>query len=356
MRRRSRWLTYGLAVLLVALCFAWAYGAPRVEFELTVLWFIVPVLVGAWFGGRGPGILAIALSLVAARLLMPLEASASGLRGDYLDLLSFALEAVLIVALVGALHDAREEADASSRSKEVFMAIVSHELRTPLTVLVGWVTQLRRAPGDAVLAVRAHAALERTARTLKRLIDDLTDVSRARSGKLALQRERLALTPLVASVVDDARATAAAKRIELRANIDSSAVVDGDPVRLAQAFSNLLTNAVKFTPEGGCIDVDAVDAGDLVFVRVTDTGPGIPDTALPFIFDPFRQVDAGRDRAAGGLGLGLAIAKHVVELHGGRITAEKRDGGSGTRFTVELARLPSAIANEQLRGSFVTQN
>ena len=356
MRRRSRWVTYGLAVLLVALCFAWAYAAPRVEFELTVLWFIVPVLVGAWFGGRGPGILAIALSLAAGRVLMPLEESASGLRGDYLDLLSFALEGLLIVVLVGALRDAHEEADASSRSKEVFMAMVSHELRTPLTVLVGWVTQLRRAPGDTVLADRAHAALERTARTLRRLIDDLTDVSRARSGKLTLKREHLALAPLIASVVDDARTAAAAKGIELRATINSSAVVDGDPVRLAQAFSNLLTNALKFTPEGGRIDVDAVDAGDRVFVRVTDTGPGIPDTALPFIFDPFRQVDAGRDRAAGGLGLGLAIAKHVVELHGGRITAEKGEHGGGTRFTVELARLPLAIANEPLHGSYVAQN
>jgi len=356
MRRRSGWLTYGLAVLLVALCFAWAYSAPRVEFELTVLWFIVPVLVSAWFGGRGPGILAITLSLAAARLLMPLEDSASGLRGDFLDLLSFALEAVLIVALVGALHDAREEADASSRSKEMFMAIVSHELRTPLTVLAGWVSQLRHAPGDTALADRAHAALERTVRTLKRLIDDLTDVSRARSGKLALQRERLPLTALVASVVDDARALAAKKRVELRANITTSTVVDGDPVRLAQAFSNLLTNAVKFTPEGGCIDVDAIDSGDRVYVRVTDTGPGIPDTALPFIFDPFRQVDAGRDRAAGGLGLGLAIAKHVVELHGGRITAERGEHGRGTRFIVDLARAPSTISSEPLRESLVTQN
>ena len=260
--RRSPWLTYGVAALLVVLCFAWAYSAPRVEFELTVLWFVVPVLVSAWFGGRGPGLLAISLSLVAGRVLMPFEASASGARGDYLDLLSFALEAILIVVLVGALHQAWEEADASSRAKELFMAVVSHELRTPLSVMIGWVAQLRRAPDDAVLAARGLAALDRTARTLKRLIDDLTDVSRARSGKLALKREPSALMPLLASAVEDVRAAAAAKRVELRANIRTDAVVDADPVRLAQVFSNLLTNAVKFTPEGGRIDVDAVDVAD----------------------------------------------------------------------------------------------
>jgi signal transduction histidine kinase len=359
LRRRSPRLTYGFAVLLVVLCFVWAYSAPRVEFELTILWFVVPVLVSAWFGGRGPGLLAIALSLAAGRILMPLEESASGLRGDYLDLLSFALEAVLVVALVGALREAREEADASSRSKELFMAVVSHELRTPLMVMVGWVSQLRRVPGDSALANRAHAALERTARTLTRLIEDLTDVSRARSGKLALERERLALMPLVASAVEDVRTAAAAKRVVLAANIGADAsevVVDGDPVRLAQLFSNLLTNAVKFTPEGGRIEVDARDAGDCVVVRVTDTGPGIPETALPFIFDPFRQVNDGRDRAAGGLGLGLAIAKHVVELHGGRISVETARADRGTTFVVELPRAASAIANEQLRESLVVQH
>jgi signal transduction histidine kinase len=132
---RSRLITYGFAALAVTACAAWAYAAPRVEFELTVLWFVVPVLVSAWFGGRGPGLLAIALSLVAGRMLMRFEASATGVRGDYLDLLSFALEAILIVALVGALHDARDRAHASSRSKELFIAVVSHELKTPLSVI-----------------------------------------------------------------------------------------------------------------------------------------------------------------------------------------------------------------------------
>jgi signal transduction histidine kinase len=149
--------------------------------------------------------------------------------------------------------------------------------------------------------------------------------------------------PLLASAIDDVRTTAAAKGVTISADILTGAIVDADPVRLAQVFSNLLTNAVKFTPEGGRIAVDAEDRTDVVCVRVTDTGPGIPDAARPFIFDPFRQVDADRDRKAGGMGLGLAIARHVVELHGGRISVGRGDHGSGSRFVVELPRAASDL-------------
>jgi signal transduction histidine kinase len=335
--RRSPFLSYGAAVVSVAaLAAAWAYAAPRVEFELTLLLFVAPVFVSAWFGGRGPGLFAVILALAAARLLMPFETSASGLRGDYFDLMLFAVEGALIVSLTGALQQARDDAEASSRSKEMFIAMVSHELRTPLNVMTGWVWQLQRRPPDALLLRRGLDGLERTAHVLTRLIEDLADVSRAMSGKLMLKREATPLTPILSSAVDDVRDRAAAKAIDLRADIATAAVVDADAVRLTQVFSNLLTNAVKFTPDGGRIHLSAADTDGHVRVTVSDTGPGIPPDALPFIFEPFRQVDAVRDARAGGLGLGLAIAKQVVELHGGRIVAERGDHGVGSRFVVEL--------------------
>jgi signal transduction histidine kinase len=332
---------------VAALAAAWGYAAPHVEFELTLLLFVAPVVVSAWFGGRGPGLLAIILALAAARLLMPFETSTSGLRGDYLDLMLFATEGALIVSLTGALQQARDDAEASSRSKEMFIAMVSHELRTPLNVLSGWVWQLQRRPPDALLLQRGLDGLERTAHILTRLIEDLADVSRVMTGKLMLKREATPLTPILSSAVDDVRDRAAAKAIDLRADIATAAVVDGDAVRLMQVFSNLLTNAVKFTPDGGRVDVNASDADGHVRVTVSDTGPGIPLDALPFIFEPFRQVDAIRDARAGGLGLGLAIAKQVVELHGGRIVAERGDHGIGSRFVVEL--IPLRIAECGMR-------
>ena len=330
--------SYGVAVISVVACAAaWAFAAPHVEFELTLLLFVAPVLVSAWFGGRGPGLLAIILALGAARLLMPFETSASGVRGDYLDLILFAVEGALIVSLTGALKQARDAAEASSRSKELFIAMVSHELRTPLNVMSGWVEQLRQQPHDPLLLRRGLNGLARSTHIVTRLIDDLADVSRAVSGKLALTRAPTRLTPILASAVEDVRSSAARKRIDLRADIATDAVVDADAVRLTQVFSNLLTNAVKFTPSGGRIDVNASESGGRVRVVVNDTGRGIPAAALPFVFEPFQQVDRVRDARAGGLGLGLAIAKQVVELHGGRIEAQRGDHGVGTRFVVELA-------------------
>jgi len=157
------------------------------------------------------------------------------------------------------------------------------------------------------------------------------------SGKLALTREPTRLKPILASAVEDVRSSAARKRIDLHADIATEAVLDADAVRLTQVFSNLLTNAVKFTPPGGRIDVNVVETDGRVRVVVNDTGPGIPAAALPFVFEPFHQVDRVRDARAGGLGLGLAIAKQVVELHGGRIDAQRGDHGIGCRFVVELA-------------------
>lgn len=345
-RHDSRVARYGVALLLTGGCAAlWALLAPQVEFEATLLLFVLPVFVSTWYGGAGPGALSAVLSLVSAFLLMPIETSASGVRGDRLDLLLFATEAALIVVLTGALQRARDAAERASRAKDRLVAIVSHELRAPLNVISGSVSQLQLRQQDAERVERGLRRIERAARIQARIIEDLLDVSRAASGKLALERQKIFLAPVLQSAVEDVRAFADAKDVQLGTDIEIAAVVDADSVRLGQVFSNLLGNAVKFTPEGGRVDVNAEVRGEYVRVSVSDTGPGIPASALPFVFEPFRQVDASRDARAGGLGLGLAVAKQVVELHGGRISVKSRGRNRGTRFVVDLHVAPPPPVN-----------
>jgi signal transduction histidine kinase len=335
--RRSPILRYGVAALLILGCAVpWALVAPHVEFEVTLLLFVVPVLLATGFGGRGPGVLATALALASALYLMPFERSTGGARGDYLDLLLFATEAAVIVVLTTALQRARDAADAANQSKETFIAIVSHELRGPLNVVSGSVPLLRRMVGNPHALHRGLDRIERATRIQTRLIDDLLDVSRALAGKLTLDCEPTPLTAILSSAVEDVRARADEKHIEISAEVDTTAIVDADPVRLAQIFTNLLTNAVKFTPDGGRIEVGTAVTGEHVRVTVRDTGPGIAPRVLPFVFDPFRQADGPRDAKAGGLGLGLAVARHLVLLHGGHIGVESSDRTQGTRFIVDL--------------------
>ena len=328
---------YAVATLVALLCTgAWRLAAPHFEFEAVLLFFVLPVLIGSWFGGVGPGAIATLLMLASAVWLMPSETTASAQRGDYLDLLLFASEAGLIVILTGALRRARDEAERANRAKDVFLAAVSHELRTPLNVIIGWADQLQRRSDDPAAVKRGLDAIERAARMQARLVDDLLDVSRAITGKLTIRRETVVLASVLESAIDDARTNARAKAIDVSADIRLDAVVEGDPDRLQQVFSNLLVNAIKFTPQGGRISVCAVRANGDAEVDVVDTGVGIPADRLPNIFEPFQQVSAGRDRQLGGMGLGLAIAKRVVELHGGRISAQSAGPGRGSRFTVVL--------------------
>ena len=348
-RHDSRVTRYAVALLLTGGCAAaWALLAPQVEFEATLLLFVLPVFVSTWYGGAGPGALSAAMSLVSAVLLMPAETSASALRGDRLDLLLFGTEAALIVGLTGALQRARDAAERASRAKDRLVAIVSHELKNPLNVISGSVSQLRPYQQDTDRLERGLRRIERAARIQARIIEDLLDVSRAASGKLAIERQKIPLTPVLQSAVEDVRSIADAKHVQLGANINTPAVVDADPVRLGQVFSNLLDNAVKFTPEGGRIDVNADVKGEYVRISVNDSGPGIPSSALPFVFEPFQQVDALRDARAGGLGLGLAVAKQVVELHGGRISVKSRGKNKGTTFRVDLHIAPSPALKDAL--------
>ena len=238
---------------------------------------------------------------------------------------------------------ARAEAQAATRARDELFAIVSHELRTPLQAMLGW-TQMLGAPGiDTRTQEKGLATIQRSVAAQARLIEDLLDVSRIAAGKLRLSLQPLDLAEVVERAVESARAVAGAKSIQVDATLEPRACqVVGDPGRLPQVVSNLLANAVKFTPEGGRVGVRLQHAGARASLVVEDTGRGIPAELLPRIFDRF--VQAGASGAQGGLGLGLAIVRDLVEMHGGTVKAESPGEGSGATFTVTLPLADDAPA------------
>jgi signal transduction histidine kinase/ActR/RegA family two-component response regulator len=232
---------------------------------------------------------------------------------------------------------ARADAEAANRAKDHFLATLSHELRTPLTAMLGWTRLLRTGRLDEVAAARALASVERNTELLTQLIDDMLDVSRIASGKLVLDPRPLDLLVVIDAALDAVRPAADAKAVTVETALDPSAgPVWGDPGRLQQVMWNLLSNAVKFTPARGRVDVRLERVQDGARITVRDTGRGIRADFLPHIFDPFQQADTGSTRRYGGLGLGLAIARQLVEMHGGSIRAESEGDGRGATFTVTL--------------------
>jgi signal transduction histidine kinase/ActR/RegA family two-component response regulator len=237
---------------------------------------------------------------------------------------------------------AQELAEEANRSKDQFLALLSHELRTPLGAMLGWLYLLRGGKLNAAMAARGLEVLERNTRAQAQLIDDLLDVSRIGAGKLRLEAQPTELAPVVEAAVDALRPAARAKDITLRVARDVSAgPVLGDATRLQQVFWNLLANAVKFTPPGGRVEVRLERADGQAQVIVQDNGEGIRPDFLPHVFEPFRQADSSMTRAHGGLGLGLAIVRHLVELHGGTISAASPGAGQGATFTVRLPIAPA---------------
>ena len=234
-------------------------------------------------------------------------------------------------------HAARIEAEESNRIKDEFLATVSHELRTPLTAILGWILLLRTGRIDDENAAQALAVIERNARSQQQIIEDLLDVSRIVSGKLRLNVRECELVSVVEAAVDAVRLAAEAKQIELRLSVNPVPhLVLGDPDRLQQVVWNILSNAVKFTPQGGRVDVRLAQENSHAQIRVSDTGPGIKPDFKPFIFERFRQGDSSTTRLHGGLGLGLAIVRHLVELHGGTVSVENDGASRGAVFTVNL--------------------
>jgi two-component system CheB/CheR fusion protein len=241
---------------------------------------------------------------------------------------------------------ARVEAERANDAKDLFLATLSHELRTPLSGILLEAQLLARIAGDDPRLVRASASLERAARAQARLINDLLDVSRIVSGKLLLDLRAVDLKEIVQSSVDMAMSAAAAKSLTLELKIPDgfSGMVYGDALRLQQVVSNLIANSIKFTPRGGRVGVGLERTGDHARITIADTGIGIRPEVLPLLFAAFVQADSSVTRAHGGLGLGLAIVRHLAEAHGGQVRAESPGEGKGSSFFVTLPLGASAPA------------
>lgn len=304
---------YGLAVVavVVSAIVRWALNS-LLGAQAVFLPFIIPVLLSAWWGGVGPGLLALMLSAaVGASPLYPTDDSE---RSEF-ALGLFAIEAGLVLALSLIVKKTRDALRGANRAKDRLLAAISHDLRNPLNTIAGWASQLELRPRDMDFTTRAARAIQRSTALELRLVDDLLDFTRARSGKLALHPEEVAIETIVVSATDGVRTAAEEKGIELRVQTPPDGCrVFADPLRIEQVLTNLLTNAVKFTPSGGSVEVRVKSSGTQVAIQVVDSGVGIPANQRSRIFDPFHQVDESRDVRRGGLGLGLAIAKRIVEL------------------------------------------
>lgn len=253
------------------------------------------------------------------------------------------LEDVRNQLLIGEQH-ARSEAEAANRVKDEFLATLSHELRTPLTSMLGWACVLRGTQIDEELLDKGLEAIERNARVQTQLIDDLLDVSRIVSGKLHLDVRPVELSSVIEAAITVVRPAADAKSIRLTSRYEPAVgAISADSARLQQIVWNLLSNAVKFTHEGGRIEVRLERVNAHARLTVSDTGQGISPEFLPRVFDRFRQADSSTTRDYGGLGLGLAIVRHLVELHGGTVQAESNGAGQGASFSVTFPVITGRI-------------
>ena len=361
--RLPRWAVSVLSVLAAA-----GLGrllAPWVGAESAYLLFTVAVMISARYGGLWSG---LAATVFGGALVLGVFAPTPGSPAQWLLLGVFlavgACLSYLTERLAGGAAVARDRAndqrrleaeltDAHRRArdlerdveglreggrlKDAFLATVAHELRTPLSAMLGWAHVLREEKVDETTSTRALDAILRNARAQMRLITDLLDVSRIVAGTMRVEMQTVEPVAVIRAALETVRPAAESKGITLTSNVDAEAgPVTGDPSRLQQVLWNLLTNAIKFTPAGGTVAVRVQAVNGQVEVTVEDTGPGIPPAFLPHVFERFRQAAGEATRGKGGLGLGMAIARKVVELHEGTITAANRDPGPGAVFTVRL--------------------
>jgi signal transduction histidine kinase len=338
------------------------------------LLFLGAVMTAAWYGGFRPG-MATALLAALASLFMPRRISLTpGHPGDAVNLALFLIEGSLISLLAGRLRaargqaalgaepalglaerrkserraqdlreaqEARSAAEAANRVKDEFLATLSHELRTPLTAIVGWAHLLERGQLAPAETARAIDTIIQSATAQNQIIDELLDVSRIITGKLHLELRPVDIATAVKAAIGTVTPAANAKGIRLQLIQDpAGSTVMGDPERLQQVFWNLFSNAIKFTPKNGRVRVSVESVGSNVEVVVADTGLGIDAEFLPRVFDRFTQHDSSSTRRARGLGLGLSIARELVELHGGSIQAESPGVGHGSTFRARFPRSP----------------
>jgi PAS domain S-box-containing protein len=234
-------------------------------------------------------------------------------------------------------QEARKQAEEASRAKDEFLGLISHEIRTPLNAILGWTSMLTSAKLDPAAVASAIETIDRNARLQARLIEDMLDISRIMTGKLRLDAQPTDLTTVISGAVESLRPAADAREIRVYSVLDYGAgLVLGDSMRLQQIIWNLLSNAIKFTPKGGSVKIYLERINSHLEVTVSDTGPGIDEEFLPFVFERFRQADSSTTKKYGGLGLGLSIVRQLVELHGGTVEAANRTDETGTIFTVKL--------------------
>ena len=311
------------------------------------------VIVGPDNGLRPDSSLAVPMA-VMGRIIGTIEVQSyksDAYQPEHVTAMSMAanLTAVAIenVRLLKLERSAREHAEESNRLKDEFLATVSHELRTPLTAILGWARLLESGGLDSQVTQQAIDTIWRNAKAQAQIVDDILDVSRIITGNLYMDLHPTEVAPVVRNAINVVRPTADAKGIRIEAQIDNlPATVAGDANRLQQVIWNLLSNAVKFTNNGGRVLVKVSQANAAVEISVTDTGQGIAREFLPYVFDRFSQADSTTTRHHGGLGLGLAIARHLVEIHGGTIRAQSRGAGEGATFTITLPLLVTAKNGE----------
>ncbi|TXL64221.1 response regulator [Zeimonas arvi] len=340
----ARPLTQARRAELVAAAEKW----PRPELPGLVL---LPWSDGPGPGpGGGPEVLAVPIRVAndAPRgyLYLAHEAGRHFSPEDLAIVRQLMLLAAAAVATAEAAEEerrARLEAEAANRSKDRFLAIVSHELRTPLHAILGWLGVVERRGDRGESLQRALAVIRRNAESQNLLIDDLLDLARVEQGKLQIDREPVDLGEIVDVVCESQRQVARDRRVTLEASAPRGSFVLGDSLRLQQVVGNLLGNALKFTPAAGRIAVSLRREGARQVIEVTDDGQGIEPAMLGRLFEPFRQGDTTSRRRYGGLGLGLALVRHIVELHGGQVSAHSEGEGHGASFTVSLPRLDGSV-------------
>jgi signal transduction histidine kinase len=342
--------SYLLAIAFVAGCALFRIEtAPTLLENAPFLPFVPAVMAAAYVGDVGPALLSAGLSALAGMLLYsPSGPIGSQLHETSADALLFLVEALVLIVLTHALHARRTSAQRAAScaralvlEREELIAKVGHEWRTPLNTIAGWSQQLIERPDNAALVARAAASISRATNTAARLVEDLLDQSRASRGMMSIVPRRLTIKEPIDQAIDAVWQQATEKGVQVRAQaVDAQARVWGDATRLQQVFTNLLHNAVKFTPAGGRISVTASRVDNIVDVRVSDTGIGIDPAEIPRLFKPFEQVDRRADSR--GLGLGLAIARQLVLLHGGSLEGASDGAGRGSTFIV---RLPAATSD-----------
>lgn len=346
-------------VFLIAHLSGWPVDEPS-KFLLLGL----AVMASAWFAGTGPALAATVLGAVLGAVETRRQSLTDGDVATHLAV--FVIQGLLLTAVVAELRaarraseqqarvaqGARHEAEAANRMKDQFLATVSHELRTPLNAVLGWAHLLRTGKLDRDTSARGLESIERNAKLQAQLTGDLLDVSRALTGELQLESHPTTLNEAAQQAVASVEPAARAKEVEIEVSLpDAPVVVLGDPTRLRQIAWHLLSNAIKFSPRGAIVQLIVGSRHGEATLTVRDSGTGIDPAFLPRIFDRFTQQDSSSTRAFGGLGVGLALVRELVTLHGGEIDAHNRPGVAGAVFTVRLPLqssdlLPAVHRNE----------